>query len=277
MDIFSLIKTSTKIDIYFALLVFVGLTLILVLSTSKKKRVGTSEADIEHWSKSNSINLYKTLRFQGTSLELMIIAMGCYTALSYENGLAITIIYTLVVSVSEISKLAVTESLFRHPRFSLICLALPALLISITFTNESLLRVTADISDEMNIAISKLQDEIKTNDESKANIDNSILDLEYQKENLRKRIDESELSRLNKSDLAETKEEIIFFQKIKENLIDENNRLEKENLERLILSLNNSLQSIDKVIIESKKAHQSSLESLRNTMLKEVESTAFYS
>tara|TARA_B100001093_G_scaffold168668_1_gene161302 strand:+ start:2332 stop:4179 length:1848 start_codon:yes stop_codon:yes gene_type:complete len=276
MDVFSLIA-STKIDIYLALLVFIGLTLVLVLSILKRKRIGTSDADIKDWSITNSIKLYKTLRYQGIGLELAIIGMGCYTALTYEKGLALTIIYTLVVSVSEISKLAVTESLFRYPRFSLICLALPALAISITFTNESLLRVTSKISTETNNDIAILVDEIKDNDEKKANAANEILDLEYQKENIRKKIDESEVSKLNQIDLAEMKEKVIFFQKVKENAIDDNNLLEKQNLQRLILSLNNSLQSIDKVIIEIKNAHQSSLEALRNLMLKEVENTPFYS
>lgn len=262
-------------ELYTASLFIIGLSLIFMLLRLLKRKEETSEAAIEDWSRANTMKLYKSLRFQGWGLELMIVGLGCWSALMTDSGMVLTVLYMLIVSVSEFSKLSVAEGLFRFPRFSLILLALPALLISIAFTSESLLRVTADISKESNLDISTLQDQIKSNNIEKKDVKNVILNFESEIQNYKKMTNESHLIRLNEEDITKIEEKIVFLRDQKERAIEDNNRLKKKNIQESVNSLNRSLISIDNVISESKDDHQGSLETLRNTMLAEVDNSGW--
>jgi hypothetical protein len=275
METLPLINIVANTDMYTASLFIIGLSLIFILLRLTKRKEETSEAAIEDWSRLNSMKLYKNLRFQGWGLELMIVLLGCYSALMTDSGMALTILYMLIVSVSEFSKLSIAEGLFRFPRLSLILLALPALLISIAFTSESLLRVTADISKEANLNISTLQDQIKINNIEKKDIENVILNFESEIQNYKKMTNESHLIRLNEEDIIKIEDKIVFLRDQKERAIESNNILKKKNIQDSISSLNRSLISIDNVISETKDDHQGSLEALRNTMLAEVDNSGW--
>jgi hypothetical protein len=275
METLPLINVVANTDMYTASLFIIGLSLVFILLRLTKRKEETSEAAIEDWSRLNSMKLYKNLRFQGWGLELMIVLLGCYSALMTDSGMALTILYMLIVSVSEFCKLSVTEGLFRFPRLSLILLALPALLISIAFTSESLLRVTADISKEANLDISTLQDQIKINNIEKKDVKNVILNFESEIQNLKKMTNKSHLIRLNEEDIIKIEDKIVFLRDQKERAIEDNNILKKKNIQDSINSLNRSLISIDNVIRETKDDHQGSLETLRNTMLAEVDNSGW--
>lgn len=275
METLPLINIVANTDMYTASLFIIGLSLIFILLRLTKRKEETSEAAIEDWSRLNSMKLYKNLRFQGWGLELMIVLLGCYSALMTDSGMALTILYMLIVSVSEFSKLSIAEGLFRFPRLSLILLALPALLISIAFTSESLLRVTADISKEANLNISTLQDQIKINNIEKKDVKNVILNFESEIQNYKKMTNESHLIRLNEEDITKIEDKIVFLRDQKERAIESNNILKKKNIQDSISSLNRSLISIDNVISETKDDHQGSLEALRNTMLAEVDNSGW--
>ena len=275
METLPLINIVANTDMYTASLFIIGLSLVFILLRLTKRKEETSEAAIENWSRLNSMKLYKNLRFQGWGLELMIVLLGCYSALMTDSGMALTILYMLIVSVSEFSKLSIAEGLFRFPRLSLILLALPALLISIAFTSESLLRVTADISKEANLNISTLQDQIKINDIEKKDVKNVILNFESEIQNYKKMTNESHLIRLNEEDIIKIEDKIVFLRDQKERAIEDNNILKKKNIQDSINSLNRSLISIDNVIRETKDDHQGSLETLRNTMLAEVDNSGW--
>lgn len=275
METLPLINVVANTDMYTASLFIIGLSLVFILLRLTKRKEETSEAAIQNWSRLNSMKLYKNLRFQGWGLELMIVLLGCYSALMTDTGMALTILYMLIVSVSEFCKLSVTEGLFRFPRLSLILLALPALLISIAFTSESLLRVTADISKEANLNISTLQDQIKINNIEKKDVKNVILNFESEIQNYKKMTNESNLIRLNEEDIIKIEDKIVFLRDQKERAIEDNNILKKKNIQDSINSLNRSLISIDNVIRETKDDHQGSLETLRNTMLAEVDNSGW--
>ena len=275
METLPLINIVANTDMYTASLFIIGLSLVFILLRLTKRKEETSEAAIENWSRLNSMKLYKNLRFQGWGLELMIVLLGCYSALMTDSGMALTILYMLIVSVSEFSKLSIAEGLFRFPRLSLILLALPALLISIAFTSESLLRVTADISKEANLNISTLQDQIKINNIEKKDVQNVILNFESEIQNYKKMTNESHLIRLNEEDITKIEGKIVFLRDQKERAIQDNNILKKKAIQDSINSLNRSLISIDNVIRETKDDHQGSLETLRNTMLAEVDNSGW--
>ncbi|MEL0124728.1 MAG: hypothetical protein VW827_03585 [Alphaproteobacteria bacterium] len=269
------INFVTNIDMYTASLFIIGLSLIFILLRLTKRKEETSEAAIQDWSRSNSMKLYKNLRFQGWGLELMIVLLGCWSALMTESGMVLSVLYMLIVSVSEFSKLSISEGLFRFPRLSLILLALPALLISIAFTSESLLRVTAEISKESNKEISELQDKIKSNNTEKTDVENIILNFESEIQHYKKVTSESNLIKLNAEDILKKEEKIVLLQNQKQRVIQENNLLKKRNIQQSINNLNKSLISIDNVISQTKKDHQKSQEKLRNTMLAEVDNTGW--
>lgn len=268
--IISQINITTVIIIFFVMFIFSFLFL-------KSKKIGTTDHEIQQWSKYNSIKLYKHLRVQGWILECMIVSLGCYTALTSDNGLTMAMIYMLVVAISEITKLHITESLFRFPRISLIVIAVPALVISIFFTSETLLRITGDISKESNIGISDLLDDVKTNEAKIATTEKQI---QTRKDNIsafKNYIDDSQLLESNEELAKNFKDEIISLKNIRDSVVSKNNFLEKNAIESNIKNLKISLQSIDNAINEQKKFHQSEIVSLRDAKFQEINEAGVFS
>lgn len=257
------INVTTLIIIFFVMFIFSFLFL-------KSKKIGTTDHEIQQWSKYNSIKLYKHLRVQGWLLECMIVSLGCYTAIKSDNGLTMAMIYMLVVAISEIVKLHITESLFRFPRISLIVIALPALVISIFFTSETLIRITGDITKESNLGIPELYDDIKDNEATIATTEKQIKTRKDNISNFKNYISDSQLLESNKELAKNLQDEIISLKNIRDTVISKNNFLEKNAIENNIKNLKTSFQSIDNAINEHKRFYQADIASLRNAKFQEV-------
>jgi len=261
---------------FILLVIFLVVTALFIYNREKTSVDGTSEKELDDWSKKNSQQLYSQLRFFGYYLEVLLVGLGIYTALSNGWNIGATMLYFLIVSVSEITKLQITESIWRYPSFLIMIIALPALCISIFFTSESLIRVTGDISDESHFAIVNNQINIQTNQEKQRLTQAEISSLNKQLELVINNHENSIIIERDENVMAEIKEEIKNLLKSKNNIITKNNQVETKNLNRRISEHKETLTSIYLTIERSEASFNNSLKSIRLAKFQELDQSPFF-
>ena len=270
MDLNSILAWLYQLDL--SLKIAIGLAFVLIInSINKANSIDTSPNGLLAWKKQRELSLYHTTRYQAYALEFAIVALGIWTAINTDRTITVTSVFVIVIALTELCKLAVTESASRYPSFLMIMLCFLALMVSAGFSGETIYRITDTVAKEHSIEVSKKQDSVEKNNKAIIGHQNTIKDLRNQKSELNQSIRNSALVELNQEEVSLIKKDIENLEYQKKEAINSNNSLEKINIRRRIEDLEGYITEIDKAILEYKNIYRESLESLRSAKFHEVE------